>query len=127
MLEELTTSALKREQIVIISFHTKVIHAFKVQAPQFKAFWLSGFERGKSGVITPSLETVLETLRESKADGLSSGRGIISEPFIKGVMEQGYEYHVWTIDDLETAKRFRKWGAMSITTNVPGYMIRNLA
>ena len=41
-------------------------------------------------------------------------------------MENGYECHVWTVDDLKTAKRFKKWGAKSIFTNVPDYMKKNL-
>ncbi len=45
--------------------------------------------------------------------------------FIKSIREGGYEYHVWTVDDLETAKWFKRWGAKSITTNVPGYIREN--
>ena len=101
-----------------------MIREFKDKEPQFKAFWLSGFNKDKSGKITPSLETVLETLKEIKADGFSSSQ--VSESFVRSIIEHGYEYHVWTVDDLETARRFGKWGAKSITTNVPGYIKKNL-
>ena len=126
LLEEIERSGLTQEQIVVISFNRKVIHALKVKAPQYKAFWLSGFKKNNSGKITPSLATVLGILREIKADGFSSDKDIISESFVKRVVEHGYEYHVWTIDDLETARRFKRWGAKSITTNVPGYIRKNL-
>lgn len=126
LFEEIRRSGLKREQIVVISSNKKVIREFKAKGPQFKAFWLSGFKKDKSGKITPSLETVLETLKQTKADGFSSSKDVISESFIRSVMEHGYEYHVWTVDDLETAKRFKNWGAKSITTNVPGYIKKNL-
>ena len=126
LLEEINRSGLKQEQIVVISFNTEVIQEIKAKAPQFKVFWLSGFKRYESGKTTPSLETVLETLKHTKADGFDSSKDIIDEPFVRSIMEHGYEYHVWTVDDLETAERFRKWGAKSITTNVPGYMKRNL-
>ena len=127
LLEEIEKSGLKQEQIVVISFNTKVIQAFKVEAPRFKAFWLSVFEKDTSGKITPSIETVLDTLKQTKADGFSSHKDIISEQFIRRVMENGYEYHVWTVDDLKTARLFKNWGARSITTNVPDYMKKNLA
>jgi glycerophosphoryl diester phosphodiesterase len=126
LLEEIKKSGLKREQIVVICFNEKVIQELKAKAPQFKAFWLSGFKENKSGKAVPSPETVLKTLKQTEADGFSSSKDIISEPFIRSVMEHGYEYHVWTVDDLKTAKRFKKWGANSITTNVPGYMKKNL-
>lgn len=126
LLGEIKRSGLKREQIVVISFNTKVIQALKIEAPRFKALWLSELEKDSSGKITPSLETVLDTLKQTKADGFSSNKDIISEPFIRSIMENGYEYHVWTVDDLKTAKRFKKWGAMSITTNIPDYIKKNL-
>jgi glycerophosphoryl diester phosphodiesterase len=126
LLEEIKRSGLKREQIVVISLNSKMIQAFKVEAPWFKAFWLSKLEKDTSGKITPSLETVLDTLKQTKADGFSSHKDIISESFIRSIMENGYEYHVWTVDDLKTARLFKNWGAKSITTNVPEYLKKNL-
>ena len=125
LFEEIKRSGLKQEQIVVISFNKKVIREFKAKGPHFKVFWLCGFKKDKSGKTIPSLETVLEILTQAKADGFNSSKDIISESFIRSVMEHGYEYHVWTVDDLETAKRFKRWGAKSITTNVPGYIREN--
>ena len=61
------------------------------------------------------------------ADGFSSTHKLIDDSFIKGILSEGFEYHVWTVDDPETARRFKRLGAKSITTNVPGYMRQNLA
>lgn len=126
LLGEIEESGLQRSQIVVISFNAEVIRAIKTKAPGFKAYWLSGFKKEKSGEVTPSLETVLSTLGRIKADGFSSSKDLIDEAFIRSVMEQGYEYHVWTVDDAETAKRFWQWGARSITTNLPGAIRRQL-
>ena len=126
LLEEIRKSGLEREQIVVISFNKRVIHQVKTKAPQFKAMWLSSVRKNESGEITPSLETVLPILKEIKADGFSSSKDNISQSFIQSVLTQGYEYHVWTVDDMETARRFKKWGARSITTNVPGHIKRIL-
>jgi len=125
LLEEIEKSGLKQEQIVVICFNKEVIRELKTRTPPYKAFWLSGFKEDKSGKIIPSLETVLQTLKQIKADGFSSNESI-TEAFIKGITEHGYEWHVWTVDDLEIAKRFKKWGAKSITTNVPDYIKKNL-
>ncbi len=126
LIEEMGKSCLRREQIVIISFNERVIEEFKAKAPAYKAYWLCSFKKEDSGEIIPALETVLETLALAKADGLSSNINI-PVPVLKSVMEHGYEWHVWTINDLETAKRFKQSGARSITTDVPGYLKRNLA
>lgn len=126
LFKEVNGSGLQPEQIVVISLNHKVILECKLRGLQSKAFWVCEFQKGRSGEITPSLETVLKTLEQVKADGLSSNWGVITESFAKGVMAQGYEFHVWDVDDLEMARQYMAWGARSITTNVPGYMVRNL-
>jgi glycerophosphoryl diester phosphodiesterase len=119
LLEEIGKSGLQNEQIVLISFHQAVIRQFKESAPAFKAFWLSGFKKDASGAVSPSLPTVLKTLSEIDADGLSSSKDLVDPEFIRQILNRGYEYHVWTIDDPQKARQFQKWGARSITTNVP--------
>jgi len=122
LIEEIRKSGLKTEQIVVIAFDKEVIREIKIQAPQFKACWLSDFKENNSGELTPSTEVTLETLRDIRADGFSSTRNMVNAPYIKTIIEHGFEYHVWTVDDLEIAKRFKDWGALSITTNRPGYI-----
>ena len=126
LLEEIKTSNLEPEQIVIISFDKEVIQKLKDISPQFKAMLVVSFKRNIFGLITPFLKTVMKNLKQTKADGLSSGKKYVDKAFVEQVMENGYEYHVWTVDDLDTAKRFREWGAKSITTNIVGHMKKNL-
>ncbi len=126
LIEEIKKSGLGKEQVTVISFNKKVIRVLKSKAPQYKALWLSSFKKEKSGKIRPSKKTILSTLSHIKADGFSSNKDKIDEALIKAVMENGYEYHVWTVDESEIAKRFRSWGANSITTNVPGYLRKSL-
>jgi glycerophosphoryl diester phosphodiesterase len=126
LLEELKRSGLEREQVVVICFDKKVLQKFKAKAPQYKVSWLCSVKGNRSGKKRPSLNEVLTTLKQINADGFSSSKDAVDEAFVKGVMEKGYEYHVWTVDDVKTARRFMKWGALSVTTNVPGYMRRNL-
>ena len=126
LIEEIRKSGLENEQIVVIAFDKEVIREIKIQAPQFKACWLSDFKVNNSGELTPSTESVLKTLRDIRADGFSSTRKLVNAPYIKTILENGFEYHVWTVDDLKIAKRFKDWGALSITTNRPGYIKDNI-
>lgn len=125
LLKEIKLSGLSDDQIVVISFNKEVIQRLKADAPQYKASWLCGFKKDKSGEITPSIETVLTTLEEIQADGLSSNAAI-PESVAKDVIKQGYEWHVWTINDLHIARRMKALGVKSITTDMPGYMRSNL-
>jgi len=122
LVEEIAKSGLDEDQIVVISFKENVIRALKSKAPQYRAMWLSGFKETASGKKTPSLNRILKTLKKIRADGFSSSKSGIDPSVIKEVKARGYEYHVWTIDDGETAKQLVEWGAQSITTNIPGEM-----
>ena len=126
LLKELQKSGLQKEQVVVISFKQQVIRELKAQAPDYKAYWLSGFKKQKTGEITPSLDSVLSTLDEIRADGLSSSTAIPNN-FISPIINAGYEWHVWTVNDPKLAKKFRKLGVQSITTDIPGMMIQHLA
>lgn len=127
LLRAIEDSELAREQIVVISFNKSVIQRVKAEAPQYKANWLSSFKREESGAATPSLEMVLATLETINADGFSSTKSLIDKAFIQRVRNEGYEYHVWTVNELVTARRFKDWGALSITTDVPGALRAGLA
>ena len=120
-------SVLGPEQVAIIAFKASVIRSLKSQAPRYKAFWLSSLKTDESGRLSPSRDTILKTLGAIGADGFSSDTRNLSESLVRSVKDAGYEYHVWTVDDLETARQCKRWGVKSITTNAPGYLRTHLA
>ena len=106
------------EQIILICFKAEVVKSFKEILPYHKAFWLSGFKKDKKGAWNPSIESVLATIKSCTADGLDSQHSIPNE-FSKAVLDAGYEWHAWTINDVPTAKRLINRGIYSITTDRP--------
>lgn len=127
LLQEISVSKVGREEVVVISFNRKVIRALKVMAPDLKALWIGSFRGSRKGVFVPLIAKVLEVLRRTHADGFSASADLmVDRAFVASLRESGYETHVWTIDDPETAKRLLGYGVASITTNVPGYLKRNL-
>ena len=86
---------------------------------------MSGFKKDKKGAWNPFIESVLSTIKSSKADGLDSQHTIPNE-FSKAVLDQGYEWHAWTINDVQTAKKLVKRGIYSITTDRPKLIISGL-
>jgi glycerophosphoryl diester phosphodiesterase len=121
----LDASRLKRQQIIIISFNTKVIAQAKKQLPKHKAFWLTGFRKDKkTGSWTQSRKKVLDTLKEIHADGLDCQAvpAAVDRSFMSELQRRGLELHVWTVDDVKTARYFQQLGAASITTNRPAWL-----
>lgn len=125
LLKEIERSGLEDTQVVVIAFDAEVIRAVKQAAPQFKACWLSGFEKPLIGSIQPTPSDVLGVLKDIGADGFSSSNKHITGDYIQTILDAGYEYHVWTVDNPKEAERFKNWGALSITTNVPGVMVEH--
>lgn len=126
LLEEIKKSGLKTRQIVVICFNAKVLRAMKQKAPEIKVSWLCDIKKNKkTQELAPSLEDVLKSLKSINADGLSSTIGISNE-YISEIKAQGYEWHVWTVNDEETARRMKELGVSSITTDIPGHIRKHL-
>jgi glycerophosphoryl diester phosphodiesterase len=121
LLKGIAKSGLGASQIVVISFHAPVIRELEKQVPGFKTCWLSSFK--KESPLDPASGEVLATLREIKADGFSSRADARLDPgYIQQICDAGFEYHCWTVDQPETARRFLTLGAQSITTNRPAFL-----
>jgi len=121
LLSEIDKSGLTKDQIVVISFKEKVLRELKAKAPQYKAYWLCSFKKQKTGKITPPLEKVLSMLKLIQADALSSNTAV-PHSLIEALKQHGYEWHVWTVNDVKKARKLQTLGARSITTDVPGHM-----
>ncbi|MDA7979402.1 MAG: glycerophosphodiester phosphodiesterase [Pirellulales bacterium] len=121
-------------QLRIISFNTEVIAAAKRVLPNIKAFWLTNYDKEHAGeqntsdgsraaraVYSPNLQTILETLSRTGADGLGSQANldVVNQQFAHTLREAGFELHTWTVDDPRTAQALTRAGSISITTNRP--------
>ena len=118
LVSEIRKSRLNAEQIILICFKADVVKNFKEKLHRYKAFWLSGFKKDKQGTWTPPIDDVLAIIKSHKADGLDSKHSI-PEKFSQSVLDAGYEWHAWTINDVITARKLAKRGIYSITTDRP--------
>lgn len=127
LLKDVEKAKLSVDQVVFISFDAEVIAAFKSAAPELTALWVLKFKKDVMGKIKPSVASVLATLDRINADGCSTKFVNLRESSIRHIEEKGYQFHVWTVDDMKTADRMKNWGVLSITTNVPGRMVEHFA
>jgi glycerophosphoryl diester phosphodiesterase len=117
LIKEIEKSGLKDDQVVLICFNQEVIKQFKKARPQHKAYWLCRMKKKKEE-WTPSVASVLSTLKTCQADGLDSYFAT-PEEYTQAVMNAGYEWHAWTINDPQVAKELVGRSISSITTDRP--------
>lgn len=123
--KQLAESGLENNQIVIIAFDSNVVTACRKVMPQYKCSWLTSYKRNESqNTWQPTADDVAATLQKTDATGLGTQGNlqVIDEEFVETVRKTGKEFHVWTINDLEAAKRLVDLGVDSITTDRPAYI-----
>ncbi len=125
----LRASGISPERIRLLSFNAALIAELKKRMPGWRACWLCDFRHSlRQNVWSPSHEELLETLRDSAADGLAgANRKFLDLKLTKQVKELDLEIHVWTVDRLADARRFGDLGVDSIMTNRPGWLRRKLS
>ena len=125
----LAKSKLQPGQTVIISFNTKVIAETKRQIPQLKSFLLTGFKTDENtGVVSPSAKEILATLEQIGADGVDcNAHTIVDQQFMQTLRAARKEVHIWTVDDVTTAKRVLQLGVDSLTSNRAGWLKQRLS
>lgn len=117
------------ENALFISFNQESCKAVKAAMPEYKVYWLVSSKvppLDKNGKVVPggkwrpvTPEEVIKVLEDTGADGvdINFNREIITKEFIAKVKSAGFEFHVWTIDDLGSAVAAFRRGADTVTTN----------
>ena len=115
-------------QFTIISFKAPVIAEVKKTMPQQEAFWISGMKQDKqTGAWSPTLETVLATARECRADGVCiQAAAPVDQAFVSLIKSAGLKLNVWTIDTPKDAARYVGYGVDTVTTNRAAWMREQL-
>ena len=119
LFQNIEQASLSKDQIVIISFDAEVIRQVELRDPLLKTYWLTSIKKDKFGDASPSLDKILKTLSQTGTDGVSTNHAQLCPNLIRGIQQAGYQHHVWTVDQPQTAAKLWEWGTESITTNRP--------
>ena len=126
LLEVLKASGLNDDQILILSFNPETLKKLKEISPQYQTTWAISIKKDKTGEIKPSTTSMLKTLTDIKADGISTNHNLIPK-FLPALLNQrGIDHHVWTVNNQKTIQQLEMMGVKSITTDVPALMRKAL-
>jgi glycerophosphoryl diester phosphodiesterase len=124
----LHASGVSPERIRMLAFSAPHIVALKQQLPGWRSCWLCDYRHTiLTGRWTPSRNEIFATLDQTAADGLASAnRAILDRVVVEKLHHADKELHVWTVDDLRSARRLYDLGVTSIMTNRPGWLRQKL-
>ncbi|NUM36365.1 MAG: glycerophosphodiester phosphodiesterase [Candidatus Brocadiae bacterium] len=122
LVKQIRETHVAHEQIVFISFSSEVIAECKKHLPSIKAYWLTSYKK-ENDAWRPSIQEILALLKAIKADGLDCrAHECIDTSFVNSLKKEGFEFHIWTVDDVAVAKHFIALGVQSITSNRPQWL-----
>lgn len=117
LIEDIQKNKLDPKYISIISFHQEVVKRVKQAMESLTVNFLISFSSPKEFLD----EEVLLKLLELNLDGVGAeSHSRLSRNFVELISEKNKKVHVWTVDDINQAKKYKEMGLSSITTNVPG-------
>jgi glycerophosphoryl diester phosphodiesterase len=120
------------KNITIISFNYDTLVEVRKQLPKIKTLWLVGHPApdAKKAPNAKAPPTVDEMIRDAKAATLTGldlqHHWPLTDADLKKIKAAGLELHVWTVNEADTAKRWKGYGALSITTDRPGWLREQL-
>lgn len=123
----LKASALKPEQMCVISFKEDTLRGSKLALPDVPHYFLKGYKADAKTGELPKLEPLLKLCREAKFEGLNLHFDWpVTAEFTAEVKAQNLKLLIWTVDDPAVARKLVKAGVDAITTNRPGWLRERL-
>lgn len=112
---------------LFISFEKETCRALKEQMGDYRVLWISNSKHWETPNFPPvTAAEVIAVLRETGADGVDFHYlpDVVTAEMVSSVCDAGYEFHVWTIDNLADAREAFRRGVQSVTTNYAEKMLK---
>ena len=123
----LAGTGVQRDQLRLLTFDSDLVPVLKAKLPGLKICLNVAPPRLSAGRVRVQ-GLILQLLEQCGADGLSSRAApLLDAPFVNGLQGNGKEVHVWTVDSVPAAHRYRTLGVDGIMTNRPAWLRSRLA
>jgi glycerophosphoryl diester phosphodiesterase len=121
---DLKVSGKPASQLVIISFSHPVCAEAKKLFPKIPVLFLSSFKQDKAtGAWSPTPESLIAKAKAAGLDGINLAfKGPLDAAFVKQTHAAGLKFYVWTVNDVEIARKLLAAGADGITTDRPEWL-----
>ena len=115
-------------QSLFVGFSLETMTLAKQQFSDHKVLWNLELLKDEAGVWRPETDEMIAAVRGAGLDGVGLGFcDAITGDLVAAIHEAGLELFVWTVDDVEQAKRLRSLNVDYLATNRPGGLRAGLA
>lgn len=119
------------KNITVISFNYESLLEVRKVLPDIPTQLLAGYRvpdpKKPSKKKQPKIEEIIAKATAGHMTGLDlQSTWPLTPADVKKIRDAGLELHVWTVDDVDVAKRWIALGVDSITTNRPGWLREQL-
>lgn len=124
----LETTGATTAQIAIISFDYDALKSVRQQLPGYPTLYLAGYrppatDDDLAHQITAQLADLISQARRAKFTGLDlQHTWPLTPKDVAAIHAAGLQLHVWTVNDVTTARQWIDLGVASITTDRPGWL-----
>lgn len=115
-------------RVLFAGFSLETMALTKKQFPNCKVLWNLEPLKNDAGRWQPAVVSeMIARARSAGIDGIGLGFGeAINGELVKIIHEAGLKLFVWTVDDVEPAKKLRSLGVDYLATNRPGWLRENM-
>lgn len=108
-------------ETVIIGFSHAAMKAAKAALPDLQVYWLAALKQDQAtGAWNYTAEQLIQKAREAGVDGLNlSHSPLLTQEFAETILQADLGLYVWTVNDVEAARRYQALGVLGITTDKP--------
>jgi glycerophosphoryl diester phosphodiesterase len=120
------------KNITVISFNFESLKEVRKQLPHLPTLWLVGHpapnaKKNPNAKPPPTVDEMIRDATAAKLTGLDlQHTWPLTAADVKKIKDAGLQLHVWTVNDVEIAKRWVNLGVASITTDRPGWLREQL-
>jgi glycerophosphoryl diester phosphodiesterase len=117
--EYLKKSPIPKERLVLISFSEKALKRAHDLLPDLKSYLIASMRKDReTGVIKPSLDSLIASARKNGFHGLDLGFSpLIDADTVGRVKSEGLELYVWTVNKSSDAQSAIALGVDGITSD----------
>ena len=121
-------SPARLEDLRIISFENNILKEAKKIFPEIEMYTVKELSwNAEKNCFEPGAKKLLALQKEMRVDGFDlEACSSINKNFLAALQKNKAKIIVWTVDDLDAAKKFKALGIDAITSNRAAYLKKNL-